>query len=263
MQGQTRELEKLLQGLAPVTIAFSGGVDSTFLAAVAARALAREQVEAVTVDLAFVPSRLTEAAVSVAGDLGLRHRVLSVDILASPPVCANPPDRCYHCKTRILGAVREALTDGDRITLVDGTNADDLGTVRPGKRALDELGVRSPLAECGFTKAMIRDESRRLGLPTADMPAFSCLATRIPFGETITRERLERVDAVEEYLWRAGVRNCRARDHGRIVRVEVDPADIPRLVSPVLREGLVRAGRQAGYERVTLDLEGYRRNDPP
>jgi uncharacterized protein len=249
MQGQTRELEKLLQGLAPVTIAFSGGVDSTFLAAVAARALAREQVEAVTVDLAFVPSRLTEAAVSVAGDLGLRHRVLSVDILASPPVCANPPDRCYHCKTRILGAVREALTDGDRITLVDGTNADDLGTVRPGKRALDELGVRSPLAECG--------------LPTADMPAFSCLATRIPFGETITRERLERVDAVEEYLWRAGVRNCRARDHGRIVRVEVDPADIPRLVSPVLREGLVRAGRQAGYERVTLDLEGYRRNDPP
>jgi uncharacterized protein len=190
--------------------------------------------------------------------MGVRQLLLSRDILSLPAVAQNPPDRCYHCKAALFIQLLETARDLGMERLVDGSNLDDLDDYRPGKRALAELGIASPLQEAGFTKADIRELSRQLGLSTWDRPAAACLASRIPSGTPLTRENLAQVERCEAFLHGLGYPGCRVRHHGQLARIEVAEAHMERLVEPTVRHEVVGFFREAGFRYVTLDLEGYR-----
>jgi len=255
-----RRLEKLRRRLAELDsacLAYSGGVDSTFLAAVAAGVLGRRFL-AVTAASETYPESERREALALARRLGFRHRMIRTSELGIAGFSANPPDRCYHCKRELFGKlVRLARREG-LAAMLDGQNADDTADYRPGARAAAELGVLSPLKEAGLTKRDIRALSRRMGLPTWKKPAQACLASRFPYGQSITREKLGRVAAAEEFLRGLGLGQLRVRDHGRLARIEVPAADIARLAAPRLRSRLTAALRRLGYTWVALDLQGYR-----
>lgn len=255
---QLAGLEALLGTFRSAAVAFSGGVDSTLVLRVARDVLGPERVVALTVASVFYQEWEQDESRRLAATLGVRQEILTCDPLRVPEVVANAPRRCYHCKLAIMGLCLEKARSLGMEALLDGSNADDRNDYRPGSEALRELGVRSPLAEVGLTKADIRRFSGRLGLPTADKAAFACLATRIPFGRPITRENIAQVEACERYLHRQGLRNYRARHHGDTVRIEVPEQDLARLVETPLRQDLVTACREAGFRYVTLDLDGYR-----
>ena len=259
-----QELEALLASQGKLLLAFSGGVDSTFLAAVAQRALGTHLL-AVTVDMAAVPARTLARARSLAATLGLRHRVLRLDAFAIEGFCRNETERCYHCKRAILQALRSLAAQEGIPNLADGGNADDAHDYRPGQRAVEELGVLSPLRQLNWSKAEIRQASRLLALPTADQPSAACLASRIPYGDPITPRKLEQVDRVESWLENHGVAVCRARHHGEVVRLEVDEEVFARLADVTFRQELADAARQAGFRFAAVDLEPYRtgRLNPP
>lgn len=239
-------------------IAFSAGVDSTFLAKVAADELGGRAL-AVTATSPSFPARELEEARALAASLGLNHRVISSNELANPEYANNPASRCYHCKTELYGLLR-ALADAEGYGhIVDGTNADDLKDYRPGRKAAMEKEVESPLQELGFSKDDIREASRQLGLATADKPAFSCLASRFPYGQAITVDSLKSVERAELGLRDLGFTNFRVRVHGDIARIEVPADDIARLAEPAIRERAVAWLKKCGYRYVTLDLQGYRR----
>jgi uncharacterized protein len=251
------ELERYLASRQMLLVAFSGGVDSTFLAAVAQRALGARLL-AVTVDMAAVPARTLARARSLAASLGLRHHVIRLDAFAVAGFCQNSNERCYHCKQAILQALR-ALAEQEGIpSIADGGNADDVHDYRPGQRAVAEMGVLSPLRELDWTKAEIRAASRLLKLPTADQPSAACLASRIPYGEPITPRKLEQVDRVENWLETQGVTVSRARHHGSVVRIELGEDDLARLTEDGFRQGLAEAARQAGFRYAAVDVEPYR-----
>lgn len=245
----------LLGEMRRVAVAFSGGVDSALVCAAAASALGRDVV-AVTVHSPVETPGDSEAARQVAALLGLDHRVMDFDDLAHPVFVANPPDRCYHCKLARLRAMREAVEPEGFVHLVDGSNADDAHDYRPGMRALAELGVRSPLAEAGLTKADIRTLARALGLPVWDRPSAPCLATRFPYGQPVTAEGLRRVAAAEAYLHSLGFSPVRVRHDGPTARLEVAPEALARLVA--VREAVVVRLKELGFVYVTLDLAGFR-----
>ena len=258
------ELERFLASRQTLLVAFSGGVDSTFLAAVAQRALG-QRLLAVTVDMAAVPARTLARARSLAASLGLRQRVIRLDAFAVEGFCHNGNERCYHCKRAILQALR-ALADQEGIaSIADGGNADDVHDYRPGQRAVEEMGVLSPLRELNWTKDEIRAASRLLRLPTADQPSAACLASRIPYGDPITPRKLEQIDLVESWLEAQGVVVCRARHHGSVVRLELGTEDLPRLTEEAFRQGLAETARQAGFRYAAVDVEPYRtgRLNPP
>ena len=255
-QALTR-LREVIRAVESAVLAYSGGVDSTLVAAVTHEELGG-RVLAVTIDNALYPQWQAEDASRIAADIGIRHEVIRVDALAVDGVSENTPYRCYHCKLFIFGKLRRIAEREGLAAVLDGANADDPHDHRPGLRAAEELGVISPLRETGITKAMVRNLSRRLGLPTADKPAFACLASRIPYGLRITPERLEMVRQAEDYLHSLGLMQYRVRHHDTIARIEVPPDAIAKLTEPEVREGLVSAFKRIGYTYLTLDLEGFR-----
>lgn len=248
----------LLAGLAArkqAVLAFSGGVDSSFLLHAAGQALGQGLL-AVTLDAPYAPRAEIEAAKAMARSLGLRHRVLSVPIPEA--IGDNPPERCYLCKKALFRLLLD-LAAGEGITCVlDGTNLDDLGDYRPGRRALIELGIESPLLEAGLTKADIRVLSREQGLPTWDKPAGACLLTRIPHGVRVTGTELARIDAAETWLRDIGFPAVRLRSHGELARIEVPREQVVALVAANERHGIAARLTALGYRHVAVDLAGYR-----
>jgi len=261
MAAPARPLERLvadrLRGVSSACVASSGGVDSSVVLAVAARALGAENVVAVTVVAPVMIPGEDEAAARLAGELGVAHVRVAVPLLDEPAFVANGRDRCYVCKGMVLDAVRAVAAERGCDAVVDGANRDDLGDVRPGMRAADERGVRHPLVEAGLGKEDVRGLARDLGLAIWDAPAQACLASRIPYGERISDEALRRIAAAEGALHELGFRACRVRAHGRLARVEVPAAEIGR-AGGARREEIARRLRALGFTWVALDLDGLR-----
>jgi uncharacterized protein len=250
-----KQLEENIQNYTSALIAFSGGVDSTFLAYFAGKVL-NGKVLLVTAASSTYPETECAEAVALAKELGLPHRIIVSEELEIPGFATNPPDRCYHCKHELFTKLTSlAVAEGFK-TVFDGSNADDMADYRPGRRALAELGIRSPLLEVGLTKAEIRSYSQQFGLKTAGKPAYACLASRFPYGETITREKLSRVDATETALRRLGFSQFRVRSHGELARIELLPAEMEQGWKS--RESILAACKGAGFTFVALDLQGYR-----
>ena len=244
------ELERFFAENPCAAVAFSGGADSSYLLYAAVKAGAN--VKAYYVKTAFQPQFELEDAKKLAGELGTPMQVLPLDILCDQAVKANPPDRCYHCKKRIFSAIRAAAAQDGFSVLLDGTNASDDAGDRPGIRALKELSVRSPLREAGLTKAEIRRLSKEAGLFTHDKPAYACLATRIPTGETITAEKLCRTEWAETYLAGLGLRDFRVRAMGNTAKLQVRASDLNLVVT---HREQIAAELGKAYEGVLLDLE--------
>jgi uncharacterized protein len=250
-----RRLLDLIARRGAAAVAFSGGVDSSFLCHAARTALGPNAV-AVTVVSPMLPKSEIRDAQSTARRIGIEH-ILIEEGEIDEEVAANPKERCYFCKKIEFGAIMEAAEKRGVAAVLDGSNVDDLGDYRPGLRALAELGVQSPLREAGLGKAEIRELSRRFGLPTWDKPAFACLASRIPYGERIDREKLARVEKAEEALGAAGFRQFRVRSHGDIARIEVAPEERRRFFDEALLDGLSRSIKDCGFLYAALELEGY------
>lgn len=244
------ELERFFAENPRAAVAFSGGADSSYLLYAAVKA--GVNVKAYYVKTAFQPQFELEDAKKLAGELGTPMQVLPLDILCDQTVMANPPDRCYHCKKRIFSAIRAAAAQDGFSVLLDGTNASDDAGDRPGIRALKELSVRSPLREAGLTKAEIRRLSKEAGLFTHDKPAYACLATRIPTGETITAEKLRRTEWAETYLAGLGLRDFRVRAMGNTAKLQVRASDLNLVVT---HREQIAAELGKAYEGVLLDLE--------
>lgn len=240
-------------------VGYSGGVDSAYLAAVATEALGSDRVLAVIGRSESYPEEQWRAARALAARIGLRVREIGTDELDDPRYAANPTNRCYFCKTELWSRLRAIATEERIDTIVDGTNADDLGDWRPGALAAREHGVRSPLAEVGFTKAEIRERSRARGLPTWSQPSSPCLSSRLPYGTPVTPARLRQVEQAERALRALGIGgDLRVRHHGAVARVELDREQLQRWLSPAHATAIARAVREAGFARVTLDLRGFR-----
>jgi uncharacterized protein len=241
--------------MAPLAVAFSGGVDSSLLVKVAHDRL-KDRCSAVTVDAPYHFRQELADAVSLATGLGVHHLLLTFDPAAVPGLMHNPPDRCYLCKRALLTLCHSVLPSA--WTLIDGSTADDLQMHRPGSKALKDLGVRSPLAEAGFTKQDIRMLSRRLGLPTWDKPAQSCLLTRFPYNTLITADELVRVEQCETAIKALGIRTIRVRSLGNLARLEFGHREQAQAMLPVMKQKITGLCRQAGFIQVEVDPAGYR-----
>ena len=250
-------LRERLRVIGSAAVAFSSGVDSTFLLRVAHEELG-ERVVAVTARSHTFPKRELYEAAAFCRAEGVRHEVIDSEELDIPGFAENPPDRCYHCKRELFGRLLAFALENGLAAVLDGSNIDDDGDYRPGRRAIRELGIVSPLHEAGLTKAEIRALSREMGLPTSDKPSFACLASRFPYGERITAATLARVEKAEQWLLDAGfgLRQLRVRSHGDMARIEVPSDDIPRLAARAAE--IAAAFKDLGFAYVTLDLLGYR-----
>ncbi len=257
LQEKYEQLKSLIVGIKPLVVAFSGGVDSTLLLKVA-HDLLGEQVCAITATSPTYPQSEYQTARELAAQMGVRHLTIESNELEIPGFSQNPPDRCYHCKLELFQRAAAKARELGFTTIVDGSTLDDLTDYRPGRKALAELAVRSPLLEAGFTKADVRALSFELGLPTWDKQPYACLASRFPYGVDITAARLKMVEECEEFLREQGFRTYRVRFHHETARLELAVEEFPRLLDPQLRQNIVAACKRAGFTYVTLDLQGYR-----
>ncbi len=256
MNPKEQALCDTLAALRSVIVAYSGGVDSAYLALIASRTLGDRAV-AVTADSPSYPERHRQMAAQIAEQFGLRHEIIRTSELERPEYRANPANRCYYCKHELYTHLSRIAADRQAI-VVDGNNADDRGDYRPGRQAAREFGVRSPLDEVNLTKDEIRELSRQAGLPTWDEPASACLSSRIPYHTEVTDEKLRMIERAEQALRTLGFRLCRVRHHDELARVEIARADMPRATEPDMAAAIVRELKAIGYRYISLDLQGYR-----
>ena len=257
LEEKEQQLEQILKSVAPVIVAFSGGVDSSYLAYKAHRVLG-DHALAVTAESASVPSGQRKMAAQVVSQFGIPHKIVHSRELENPLYSANPTNRCYYCKDEVYTILQSVAKELGNATILDGLNSDDTGDFRPGRIAGNEHSVRSPLLEAGLNKSEIRELSRRAGLPTADMPASACLSSRFPYGVHITEEKLKVVDQGEETLREMGFGVFRVRYHENMVRLEFGPEDMKKVLNPEMASLLARTFKNLGFKFVALDLEGYR-----
>ncbi len=239
-----------------LAVGFSGGVDSTLLAAAALQVLG-ERVVAMTAKSPTHPPKELDHAIEMANALGVRHLVFPTHEMEDAAFTANSRDRCYHCKKILFSKMREVADEYGIKFLAHGANLDDLSDFRPGFRAAEELGVTAPLIEAGLNKDDIRRLARKMGLPNWDRPAMACLASRFPYGVTLAPEVLQQVEKAEALVMATGVKHCRVRHHGNLARIEIDMDEKGVLVDDTVRRDLIRRFRSIGYQFVCLDLEGY------
>ena len=258
-QARLTRLKEILKEQGRVAVCFSGGVDSTFLLKVAHDLLGEDCI-AVTAMSSTFSARERKRATAFCEAEQIRQIFVDTQELTMPEFYENPPDRCYHCKKQLMGAMSDAAAVAGYPVMAEGTNADDISDYRPGLKALEEMRPRitSPLLEAGLTKAEIREVSRELGLQTADLPSFACLATRFAYGERITEEGLKRLEAAEEVLAQAGFTQFRVRVHQNLARIEVAPGEMEAFSAEAFRNDIYSKLKALGYAYVTLDLAGYR-----
>ena len=250
-------LNRLLEELPTLIVAYSGGVDSAYLAWAATQVLG-DRVLCVTADSPSYPERHRDLATRIARDFGLNHAIIRTDEMSRPEYRANAGDRCYYCKQELYSQLTVLARRRRIAAITDGSNADDRGDYRPGRRAAREFGVRSLLDDVGLTKAEIRELSREAGLPTWDEPASACLSSRIPYFSEVTDEKLRMIERAEEVLRDLGFRVCRVRHHDTVARLEIAREEIGRAMDPEIAERLDRELRKIGYHHVAVDLRGYR-----
>jgi len=255
-EGEQR-LYDLLASYDSVIVAFSGGVDSAYLAWAATQVLGPAAL-CITADSPSYPDHHRQLAIRIARECGLRHEFVLTAEMERPDYRANPVDRCYHCKHELYTVLTGVARARGVTTIVDGSNADDRSDYRPGRKAAREFGVRSPLDEADLTKAEIRELSRAAGLPTWDEPASACLSSRIPYHSAVTGEKLRMIERAERVLRDFGFRVCRVRHHDDLARVEIGVDELPRALEPDLTARIVAAIEALGYRQVTIDPRGYR-----
>jgi uncharacterized protein len=255
-EAKEHALRDTLASLGSVVVAYSGGVDSAYLAYVASRTLG-DRALAVTADSPSYPERHRQLAIRIAREFGLRHEIIHTGELERPEYRANPANRCYYCKQELYTHL-SALAAARGAVVVDGNNADDRGDYRPGRQAAREFGVRSPLDEVDLAKDEIRELSRQAGLPTWDEPASACLSSRIPYHSEVTDEKLRTIERAEQALRALGFRVFRVRHHDQLARIEIARDEMARALEPEISSAIVRELKACGYRYVSLDLQGYR-----
>ncbi len=257
-KSKVKKLKDILQSMSKVLIAYSGGVDSTFLVKIAKDTLGKENVLAVTAESATYPLSELKDAKRNARNIGVRHLVIHTDEFEDSNFVLNPANRCYYCKKELFSTLRKIAKKEGIEFVIDASNTDDVNDYRPGAKAKKEFGVRSPLQEAGFNKNDIRHLSEKIGLKTWDKPAMACLASRIPYGEKIEIDKLKRIETAEEFLQKSGFKQVRVRCHGSVARIEVLPKDIKLLIKNTLHDRIITRLKKMGFAFVTLDLQGYR-----